>query len=538
MKKIVSIFITLSICLGVQTQDVRKLSIDSDIINLESGQSYKITPNTTGASYEIFKGETSQGVFSYTKTINTIVGLKLNQTTLSLGLEEPFELTAKIVPTQTVTYESSDPTVAVVHSTTGAITGKKAGTATITATSTDMQTATCVVTVKTLAERFADVAGTTATIVVYGNEIIPAMILVNVDNSVITLTTPDNTERILKKTEVGSLIRVGAASISAKVILDGYVNLKGLATAAYGGTDEIDNNNSLVLIQNGGILEMKGHSKITGNAFATTKTSGTHLGGGITSNASTLIIAENSEISGHTIVNLATTGNCVVYAGAVYASGGATVEIKDNAKVCGNNALNNSGNAYGGAFFPEASSVTMTGGEVSGNIVSSKTGIAGGGSFQMASATARFYFKGGVIKENTLKYSTYGRGGAVNVGNSSNTFIISDSAYIPYANNEITVVEGLKVDTRNTTYQQTGYAFSIWNPLTAPSPVAVLDLDSAFPTGSPVIRSYDGSTFAPYTDNAPADKFGLGNRVLTSTPFTLTPMTNKEIKPDGKVGDK
>lgn len=560
MKKIVFIFITLSICLGVQTQDVRKLSVDSDIIDLEAGQTYKITPNTAGASYEIFKGETSQGVFSYTKTIQTIVGLKLNQTTLSLGLEEPFTLTAKIAPTQTVTFESSDPTVATVNSASGLITGKKAGTATITATSADLQTATCEVTVKTMAERFAAVAGTTATIVVYGNEDISETIIVNTNNSVITLTTPDDTERILKKsTSGGNLLRIGNASgVNIKVILDGHVTLKGLATPEYGGTDDINNNTSLVNIVTNGALTMKGHAKVTGNAYVVFDPAGVNiLGGGITANG-LLVIDEEAQISNNTICctkpyptpwNADSRNGKAVWGGGVYLTGGGVMEIRGNAKITGNRSINKGGNAFGGAIFPEGAGriVYMYGGEISGNSAEASH-RASGGALQLT--TGQLIMTGGVIKDNALIFGGAGTGVACYVGSNENRLILGGSASIPAkSGTRLTVLTGyttitgitIRQDDGNTAYLDNNIRARVAGTLTGTTPVAKFDIRKTTPITTHVLGKYDleNGISSDFTTDAPVNQFALDSYLITPSnfaTFTLEPVTDKVIKPDGTIG--
>ena len=156
----------------MQTQDVRKLDIDGTVINLESGQTYKIIPNSTNETFEIFKGETTQGVYSFSKTVNTVI-LKLNQSAITIGYESSFKLETTVVPEQGVTYTSDDPDIASVNSTTGVVTaGTMKGTTTITVTTADnLQTTTCEVTAESLAERFEAAAGSTATIIMYDEEI-------------------------------------------------------------------------------------------------------------------------------------------------------------------------------------------------------------------------------------------------------------------------------------------------------------------------------------------------------------------------------
>lgn len=555
MKKITFIFLAvMSVFSGLQAQDIRKLSIDSDIINLDAGETYKITPNTAGASYEIFKGVTSQGIFPYTKAINTIVGLKLNRATLTLGFEEPFILVSTIVPDQTVTYTSSDATVATVSST-GLVTGKTAGTATITATAGE-QTAVCEVTVKTLAERIADAAGTTATIIVYGNEEIPATISINTDNSIITLTTADNTERILKKTGVGNLLNIGAASVSAKVILDGYVNVKGLATMEYGGTDEENNTASLINVAAGSELTLKGHAKVSGNAYVLSNPAGVNiLGGGITAYGR-LVVDEDAQISNNIVCctkpyptpwSADSRNGHATWGGAVYVTGSGVMEIRGNAKISGNKSINKGGNAIGGAIFPEGSTVYMYGGEISGNSTEASH-RASSGAVQLTSG--RLIMVGGIIKDNTLKFGGAGTGVAC-YANADKLFI-SGSASIPAISGErvsiladYTTITGITIrqDVGNTVHLDANCRARVAGIPAGTAPVVTFDIKKT--TTTRALGKYDPDTYAlsdfTIEDPAPVDKFELGSYIITPSnyaTFSLETVTDKEIKPDGTVGAK
>jgi uncharacterized protein YjdB len=75
----------------------------------------------------------------------------LNKTTLALVIGANETLTATVLPAdaddKTVTFTSSDPTIATVTPKQGNVVGVKAGTANITATTANGKSATCVVTV-------------------------------------------------------------------------------------------------------------------------------------------------------------------------------------------------------------------------------------------------------------------------------------------------------------------------------------------------------------------------------------------------------
>ena len=78
--------------------------------------------------------------------------ITLNKTTLSLTVGNSETLTATVTPSKTVTWKSSDTSVAEVLN--GKVEAKKAGSTTITATTSDDKTATCAVTVTVAARSY------------------------------------------------------------------------------------------------------------------------------------------------------------------------------------------------------------------------------------------------------------------------------------------------------------------------------------------------------------------------------------------------
>jgi hypothetical protein len=554
MKKITFLFISLLFCVGMQTQNARKLNIDGNIINLESGQTYKIRPNSTNETFEIFKGETTQGVYPYSKTINTVI-LKLNQNDITIGYGGSFELESTVVPVQGVTYASNDPTIASVNSTTGVVTaGTTKGTTTITATTADnLHTATCEVTVESLAERFTAAAGSTATIILYDDEEIPATITVNTANTFITLTSCDDTERILKQTAAGYMF-----NISNKVTLDGHVTLKGLATSDYGGSDDINNNNSLVNVQASGEFTMLGHSKLTGNAYVLDLPPGTNvLGGGIAvRSGGRLIIDENAQISNNTVCctkpyptpwSPTNRNGHATWGGGVYVTGSGIVEIRGSAKITGNRAINKGGNSFSGAIFPESGgTVKMYGGEISGNSAEASHRASGGALHLLSGA---LIMTGGVIKDNTVIYGGAATGCACTVGSSDKRLILSGSASIPAKSGTriselsgYTTITGIPMyqDIGNTVWLDGNFIARVDGTLTGDAPVATFDINK---TTTKALGKYDiaTGTVSDYTDDCPVDKFALHSYlIITGTYATLTleAVTDKEIKLDGSVGAK
>jgi len=551
MKKITFLFIFLSFCVGMQTQNARKFNIDGNIINLESGQTYKIRPNSTNETFEIFKGETTQGVYPYSKTINTVI-LKLNQNDITIGYGGSFELESTVVPVQGVTYASNDPTIASVNSTTGVVTaGTTKGTTTITATTADnLHTATCEVTVESLAERFEAAAGSTATIILYDDEEIPATITVDSVNTFITLTSCDDTERILKQTAAGYMF-----NINKKVTLDGHVTLQGLATSDYGGSDDINNGSSLVNVRTSGEFTMLGHSKLTGNAYALDDYEGTSiLGGGITVRG-LLTLDENAQISNNTVCcakpfptpwNAGKRNGKIAWGGGVYVTGSGIVEIKGNAKITGNRAINKGGNAYGGAIFPEVGgTIKMYGGEISGNSAEASH-RAGGGAIHLT--TGMLIMTGGVIKDNVVIYGGAGTGPACVVDLNDNRLILSGSASIPAKSGTrlselsgYTTITGegltMRQDIGNTIWLNGNYIARVNGTLTGNAPVATFDINK---TTTMVLGKYDleTGTASDYTNDCPVDKFALHSYLIAPNyaSLDLEAVTDKVIKADGTVG--
>jgi hypothetical protein len=353
MKKIIFTIITILsvIFLQVQAQSFRKLNIGSDTINIDAGVTYEIQPNTAGGSFEIFRGNVSQGVFNYTNTITTIVGLKLNKSELSLGYGEPFTLLPTVVPVQTVTYASGNEAIASVDST-GLITGISEGTTTITASTPDGQTAVCEVTVQTLLQRISAMSGTTATLVLFADETLSPLKLAN--NTNLTLTG-DEEERIVRLASKGRLFTLPATT---SLTLEDNVTLKGMTKNIDGASE--DNNDCLIAV--GGTLTMKEGSKITGNTVGAG--TGNSRTAGVTLNAAgaTFIMQGGSITENTTLEN----PNA---AGAVWIGSGA----EDN--VC---------------------TFTMSGGIISNNRATGSTTISCGGVF-LARKNIVFEKTGGII---------------------------------------------------------------------------------------------------------------------------------------------
>lgn len=415
------------------------------------------------------------------------------------------------------------------------------------------------VTVLNLAERVKAALGSTDTITIYANEIDPLAptelyTTINVPNTNITLTTPAGStiERIIKKSTTGYLFNIDGvvAASNVKLILDGYVTLKGCATSDYGGTDLINNNNVLIYLHNFAAMEMKGHSKVTGNVRYG-NTVDNILGGAFSiKNYGELILDEYAQVSNNWVVN---AGTGIPYGGALCISTGSTVRIKGHAKVTKNTALHlGAGNAYGGAATFEAPAILyMEGGEISNNTAQSTTvtatggGIAGGGALQIITPGCQFIFSGGVVKDNKLKFITSGRGSAINVGHAK-AVIISGSASIPSGSGDITIGTDGKTDIKNAvSLSPDGIGgFIPININGTLSTTSAINVDLQTTTGTvvyttPILMNYNDGTPIVYTVDAPASKFVLRNLVNYAAGVnTITPLDTKKINADGTIGNK
>jgi hypothetical protein len=232
-------------------------------------------------------------------------------------------------------------------------------------------------------------------------------------------------EKIITLSENGSLFTVADG---VTLILDNNITLKGKDA----------NNASLVQVNTGGILEMNGGAKITGNSLNYTGGGVFVLGGTFTMNG--------GEISGNT----ASAPNYIAQGGGVYMLGNGTFtmnggEISSNTarlgggvtimdgtfimndgKISGNTfttTINTSG-ATGGGVYTNNGTFTMNGGEISGNILDGRNSVSGGGVF-VGSGT--FTLNDGKISGNTVttnataSYAAIGGGVYVNNG----TFIMA-----------------------------------------------------------------------------------------------------------------
>jgi len=405
--------------------------------------------------------------------------------------------------------------------------------------------------VLSIADRVANVpAGESVVLYLYADETVDKRVRKDEPNTVITITTPDNSTTV-KKLKLATRGILLSASGGAKIIIDGYVTLQGRATPEFGGTDDTNNGSSLVFVGTNGELVLKGHAKVTGNAYVVEDPADTNiLGGGITASG-LLVIDEDAQISNNTICctkpyptpwNADKRNGKAVWGGGIYLTGAGVLEIRGNAKITGNKSINKGGNAIGGAIFPEGTTIYMYGGEISGNSTEASHRASSGG---IQLTTGKLIMTGGVIKDNTLKFGGAGTGVACYVN--SNRLILSGSASIPAKSGtrlsqltDYTTITGIPIyqDNGNTVYLDGNYPARVAGTLTGTAPVATFDINK---TTISVLGKYDleTGTVSDFTTDAPVDKFALGAYLIKPSNYAsleLEPVTDKVIKSDGTVG--
>jgi hypothetical protein len=209
------------------------------------------------------------------------------------------------------------------------------------------------VTVQTLSQRISEISGTTATLILFADETLPPLKLLN--NTNLTLIS-DGVERIIRLAENGRLFTLPATT---SLTLENNVTLQGITKNIDGAS--ADNNDCVIAVQ-GGTLTMKEGSKITGNTVGAG--TGNSRTAGVTLNAAgaTFIMQGGSITENTTLEN----PNA---AGAVWIGSGA----EDN--VC---------------------TFTMSGGIISNNRATGSTTISCGGVF-LARKNIVFEKTGGII---------------------------------------------------------------------------------------------------------------------------------------------
>ncbi|MCL2025545.1 MAG: hypothetical protein FWG92_01925 [Leptospirales bacterium] len=452
--------------------------------------------------------------------------------------------------------------------------------------------------------------------------------VINREGVSLTITSREEC-KISKGGKTGRLFRVGGTltrPIHARLVVGGRITLEGSE----------DNTFELVGVYYGGVFELYGYGKITGNtnsnrggaiyaqgnsengtvitmrhsalicdnaALGSTATSGgiymhtsalilynnasirenaaQRSGGGVFANNSTIILYGNASICGNLsqengggihidgssltlyddssiFYNFAGTGGGVFAANSSLAlrdnasiwtntaQGGSTasegggayitrsqIVLYDKAAVTANTAKSSGNNAFGGGFYMYLSDLTLYDNAViSGNTADSASDLSYGGGIYMAAS--QFYFTGGSLDGNTLKYKTAGMGGALCVF--SGEFIISGNAAVPFSG-DITRNEEITTDKRNSIILHSGTTIAISGSLNA-AKAGLTDLAGAW-TDAKVLVDYNEGSPQNFNGNAPTGKFELGKFIMTANPYTAADIGNSKIwDANGGIADK
>lgn len=164
-------------------------------------------------------GHTATAKVTVSADVVAVTGVSLDKTALNLAPNESSTLKATVTPAKAsnkgVTWTSSDNTVATVSST-GKVTAKKDGTATITVTTKDGGfTATCTVTVKTVKVTGVRVSNTSVTVKEGKSATVTATVApTNATNKAVTWTTADASVAKVSQTGVITGVKAGTTTVT------------------------------------------------------------------------------------------------------------------------------------------------------------------------------------------------------------------------------------------------------------------------------------------------------------------------------------
>ena len=164
-------------------------------------------------------GHTATAKVTVSADVVAVTGVSLDKTALNLAPNESSTLKATVTPAKAsnkgVTWTSSDNTVATVSST-GKVTAKKDGTATITVTTKDGGfTATCTVTVKTVKVTGVRVSNTSVTVKEGKSATVTATVApTNATNKAVTWTTADASIAKVSQTGVITGVKAGTTTVT------------------------------------------------------------------------------------------------------------------------------------------------------------------------------------------------------------------------------------------------------------------------------------------------------------------------------------
>ena len=414
--------------------------------------------------------------------------------------------------------------------------------------------------VRSLVERIVAVTGLNTNpavpdvIIVYADETYDASDQTNnriniLSNTNVVLKTPDGSDDpvYIRKNGTGHMFNINGSGGNAKLTLDGYVAIKGYSVAQWG--DDFNNGgNPILYISNGGVMHMKGHSKIVGNVARTTSAD-VHQGGSmyITGTAearSEFILDEYAEITKCGLEKDASAlglalGNPVCYGGFFFSPDNSNIIFRGNSKFHDNFIRGKTNNSYAAIGYTNGSSDIIVEGnaEISNNLVYSENVTAG--VFAMLTSSP-LHIKGGVIKNNTSTYKGASRGAAIATGNTNVRVYLTGTVTIGPGSEAITTEGDLKTDNSNCIGIYSGNYIIIEKPFSATQPI-LIDLTEDILNGVPfnfnvpIIRELKPEGIFDFEGDCPVTMFKLRNKVDWRTPFTVTPLTNYKINENGYV---
>jgi uncharacterized repeat protein (TIGR02543 family) len=186
--------------------------------------------------------------------------------------------------------------------------------------------------------------------------------------------------RTINLSSNGSIFTVATSNT---LILDNNITLRGRTS----------NNASLVRVNSGGSLEMRGNTKITGNTV-TSSSNSTYGGGVYVDNGANFTMCNSSSVSGNTANG---TGGPSLgftryagYGGGVYVAASGNLTMRDDSIISGNSARsNNTGyGSGGGVYFRGETFIMQDNATVSGNTATGNGGgVSNGGTFRITGGT-------------------------------------------------------------------------------------------------------------------------------------------------------
>lgn len=195
---------------------VATVDANTGVVTATAGGGGSVTITATAKD-----GSGVKGTFDITVTADAVAvtGVKLDASTAALKVGETKQLTATVEPAnatdQTVTWSTSDQTVATV-STAGLVTAVKAGSATITVTTTDGdKTATCAVTVSNVGVESVTLNSSAESIVVGKTKQLTATVApANATDKTVSWKSSDDKIATVSATGLVTAVKAGSATIT------------------------------------------------------------------------------------------------------------------------------------------------------------------------------------------------------------------------------------------------------------------------------------------------------------------------------------